>query len=91
MTEWNNRHLFFQLGSGAQALEGAVHGFGQVHRVPLQTRAAARRPAGGTFGTTWILPVAVCDPGDPEQPVGVEVVFGRAGGHCGTGEQEAES
>lgn len=87
--------LLIKFGFGAQTLQGAPHRFGQMDRVPRQPQSAAGRATlvflVSTFGTAWVLAGVVRHPRNPQHPVGVEVVFGRAGGHCwGREEQEAE-
>lgn len=87
--------LLIKFGFGAQTLQGAPHRFGQMDRVPRQPQSATGRATlvflVSTFGTAWVLAGVVRHPRNPEHPVGVEVVFGRAGGHCwGREEQEAE-
>lgn len=68
-----------KFGFGAQTLQGTLHRFGQMDRVPLQPQSAAGRAALvflGAFGTAWVLAGVVGHPRNPQHPVGVEVVFG---------------
>lgn len=72
--------LLIKFGFEAQTLQGALHRFGQMDRVPLQPQSAAGRATlvflGATFGTAWVLAGVVRHPRNPQHPVGVEVMFG---------------